>query len=303
MDDSALETEREELLTQHRKEKKELQSKIQSMKKMKVDKKKKKEIQESIAKLEAEIDTRHAEELKRFTISEPLGTSTNSGTEPAAVEEVNGLDNKPDHQEEPRSSKAQRRREKKEQDDRERQARIKEEEAVVLKNSPRIIENNRINETLRQRNMISFAVPADGDCLYNAINHQLSLLGIGEYSVSDLRNLAAEYIESNKETMICYMSHPDTGDMLDSAGFTKYCQQLRSTKVWGGEIEIKALSSSLKCPIEIIQANGPSTVHGQLEDASRKLILTYHRHMYRLGEHYNSTKPVPVVEEKHDESE
>uniref|UniRef100_A0A2M3ZDH5 Putative otu ovarian tumor-like cysteine protease n=1 Tax=Anopheles braziliensis TaxID=58242 RepID=A0A2M3ZDH5_9DIPT len=295
MSDTVPESEREEMLAQHRKEKKELQSKIQSMKKMKVDKKKKKEIQDQIASMEAEMEERHAEELKRLTISS-AETPEESG---AAVEvEENGSEPQPGQQEEQRLSKAQRRREKKEQEDRERAARIKEEEAVLQKSSPRVIENNRINEILRKREMISFAVPADGDCLYNAINHQLELHGIGSYSVADLRNLAADYIEENKDNLICYMSHPDTGDMLDSAGFDKYCHQVRSTKAWGGEIEIKALSSSLKCPIEIVQATGPSTIHGQNEDNAKKLILTYHRHMYRLGEHYNSTKPVPPPTEE-----
>ncbi|XP_049548599.1 deubiquitinase OTUD6B [Anopheles darlingi] len=294
MSDPVPESEREEMLAQHRKEKKELQSKIQAMKKMKVDKKKKKEIQDQIASMETEMEERHAEELKRLTISESTESPEENG---AAVEvEENGLEPQTGHQEELRLSKAQRRREKKEQEDRERAARIKEEEAVLQKSSPRVIENNRINEILRKRQMTSFAVPADGDCLYNAINHQLELHGIGSYSVADLRSLAADYIEENKDNLICYMSHPDTGDMLDSAGFDKYCHQVRSTKAWGGEIEIKALSSTLKCPIEIVQATGPATIHGQNEDNAKKLILTYHRHMYRLGEHYNSTKPVPPPE-------
>ncbi|XP_050101435.1 deubiquitinase OTUD6B [Anopheles aquasalis] len=295
MSDTVPESEREDMLAQHRKEKKELQSKIQSMKKMKVDKKKKKEIQDQIASMEAEMEERHAEELKRLTISSAESPEDNGA---AAEVAENGSQSQADQQDEQRLSKAQRRREKKEQEDRERAARIKEEEAVLQKSSPRVIENNRINEILRKREMISFAVPADGDCLYNAINHQLELHGIGSYSVADLRSLAADYIEENKDSLICYMSHPDTGDMLDSAGFDKYCHQVRSTKAWGGEIEIKALSSSLKCPIEIVQATGPSTIHGQNEDNAKKLILTYHRHMYRLGEHYNSTKPVPPPTEE-----
>uniref|UniRef100_A0A2M4BV66 Putative otu ovarian tumor-like cysteine protease n=1 Tax=Anopheles marajoara TaxID=58244 RepID=A0A2M4BV66_9DIPT len=301
MSDTVPESEREEMLAQHRKEKKDLQSKIQSMKKMKVDKKKKKEIQDQIASMEAEMEERHAEELKRLTIS-----SAESPEDNGAAVEVDDTGSEPQAgqpQEEQRLSKAQRRREKKEQEDRERAARIKEEEAVLHKSSPRVIENNRINEILRKREMTSFAVPADGDCLYNAINHQLELHGIGAYSVADLRNLAADYIEENKDSLICYMSHPDTGDILDSAGFDKYCHQVRSTKAWGGEIEIKALSSSLKCPIEIVQATGPSTIHGQNEDNAKKLILTYHRHMYRLGEHYNSTKPVPPPTEEDEDVE
>uniref|UniRef100_A0A182M366 ubiquitinyl hydrolase 1 n=1 Tax=Anopheles culicifacies TaxID=139723 RepID=A0A182M366_9DIPT len=290
MSDPLPETDREEVMARHRKEKKELQCKIQSMKKMKVDKKKKKEIQEEIANLEQEIEQRHAEELNRLNLSDAPEPSSN---QPDTNGETNEESNVDTEKEEPRLSKAQRRRDKKAQDNRERDAQIKEEQAQLQKTSPRILENNRINEILIKRNMLTHSVPADGDCLYNAINHQLTQLGIGSYSVPELRSMAADYIEANRDVMICYMSHPDTGDMLSPEEFDKYCHQVRATKAWGGEIEIKALSTSLRCPIEVIQAVGPATVHGEDESANRKLVLTYHRHMYRLGEHYNSTKPMP----------
>ncbi|XP_052895962.1 deubiquitinase OTUD6B [Anopheles moucheti] len=300
MSDPLPETDREEVMARHRKEKKELQCKIQSMKKLKVDKKKKKEIQEEIANLEQEIEQRHADELNRLNLSDAPEPSAN---QPDSNEEANEEPNDDNGKEEPRLSKAQRRRDKKAQDNRERDALIKEEQAQLLKSSPRILENNRINEILIKRSMLAHSVPADGDCLYNAINHQLSQLGIGSYSVPELRRMAADYIEANRDTMLCYMSHPDTGDMLSPEEFDKYCHQVRATKAWGGEIEIKALSTSLKCPIEVIQAVGPATVHGEDEGAHRKLVLTYHRHMYRLGEHYNSTKPMPPPKRDEDEDD
>uniref|UniRef100_A0A182U5C5 ubiquitinyl hydrolase 1 n=1 Tax=Anopheles melas TaxID=34690 RepID=A0A182U5C5_9DIPT len=294
------ETDREEVMARHRKEKKELQCKIQSMKKLKVDKKRKKEIQEEIANLEQEIEQRHAEELNRLNLTDaseqPAAQELPPSTPATNGEETNEESNteKP----ETRLSKAQRRRDKKAQDNREREEQIKQESALLQKSSPRVLEDNRINGLLLKRGMLSHAVPADGDCLYTAINHQLVQRGIGSYSVPELRRMTADYIEANRDTLICYMSHPDTGEMLSEPEFDKYCKQVRSTKAWGGEIEIKALASSLRCPIEVIQAEGPSTVHGEGESADRKLVLTYHRFMYRLGEHYNSTKPIPVQDGK-----
>ncbi|XP_053676233.1 deubiquitinase OTUD6B [Anopheles nili] len=288
MSDTLPETDPEEMMARHRKEKKDLQCKIQSMKKMKVDKKKKKEILDEIANLEVEIEHRHAEELNRLNLSDAADrpTSQDGNEEPHN-------DNDSNEKAEPRISKAQRRRDKKAQDNRERDAQIKQEEAILQKNSPRILENNQINAILKKRGFISHTVPADGDCLYNAISHQLTQLGIGSHTVKDLRNLAADYIDANRDSLICYMSHPDTGDVLNPEEYAKYCQQVRATKAWGGEIEIKALSTILKCPIEIIQAVGPPTMHGEDHTKDRKLVLTYHRHMYSLGEHYNSTRPLP----------
>jgi OTU domain-containing protein 6 len=52
----------------------------------------------------------------------------------------------------------------------------------------------------------------------------------------------------------------------------------------------------LKCCIEVIQATGPSILVGEEYQDERQAILTFHRHMYGLGEHYNSVKP--YVEEE-----
>lgn len=269
------------ILSRHRKERKELQAKIQTLKKSKVDKKKKKELHEEIVRLEAELDARQAEELNAFNslkISETAAlTATNSES-----------DIEPPKHQGSKLSKAQRRRDKKSQEDREREAQIKAEEKEN-RNSPRILEDKKLAEILSNRGLESYTVPADGDCLYNAVKHQLSRLGISDYDTTQLREMAADYIEDNKDNIICYMTNPDTGDILGEDEFRRYCHQVRNTKAWGGEIEVKALSSSLKCPIEIIQASGTSPIHGEDQDLSRKLILTYHRHMYRLGEHYNST--------------
>ncbi|XP_065092539.1 deubiquitinase OTUD6B [Ochlerotatus camptorhynchus] len=291
----------ETLLARHRKEKKDLQAKVQALKKAKVDKKKKKEQQDEIARLEADLEARHADELNKFNslkISETAGAvevlhENKAEADDAESEEV----------EQPKVSKAQRRREKKSQDDKKRQAQIKAEEALN-KNSPRILEDKKIAEILSKRGLVSFAVPADGDCLYNAVKHQLARIGVCEYETTDLRQMTADYIEDNKDSIIFYMTNPDTGDILNEDEFRKYCHQVRNTKSWGGEIEVKALSSSLKCPIEIIQASGTSPVHGEGEDPSRKLVLTYHRHMYRLGEHYNSTmEPAAAGDDEEDEED
>ena len=65
---------------------------------------------------------------------------------------------------------------------------------------------------------------------------------------------------------------------------------MASTPEWGGQVELLALSSVLKRPIEVIQAEGTPMVVGEQFTASR-LLLTYHRHAYGLGEHYNSVQP------------
>lgn len=55
--------------------------------------------------------------------------------------------------------------------------------------------------------------------------------------------------------------------------------------------QLRALSHVLKCKIEVIQATGPPVILGEEYKNNRHIILTYHRHMYGLGEHYNSVQP------------
>lgn len=142
-----------------------------------------------------------------------------------------------------------------------------------------------------------------GNCLYNAVSHQLQITGRLVEDVTTLRNKIADYIIANKESLICYMINPDTGNIYTDSEFEKYCSDLRNTSAWGGHIEIRALSHILKVPIEVIQAVGPVTVQGDGEFSEPNLVITYHRHMYSLGEHYNSTKPSQAAEsnDEHDD--
>ncbi|KAI5736195.1 hypothetical protein M8J76_013418 [Diaphorina citri] len=71
-DSDTPETPQEILLQRHRKEKKELQAKVQILKKSKGDKKKKKEVTEQIAQLESELNDRHTKELAELNATQVL---------------------------------------------------------------------------------------------------------------------------------------------------------------------------------------------------------------------------------------
>lgn len=67
MEEETVDTPEEQLAKQHRKEKKDLQAQIQSMKNAvpKNDKKRRKQLMEEIAKLEADLTQKHEEEVKQ----------------------------------------------------------------------------------------------------------------------------------------------------------------------------------------------------------------------------------------------
>lgn len=166
----------EDLLKRHKQEKKDLQSKIQSIKKSvpKGDKKKKKEITDEIAKLELELDEKHKNELdeNKFSI---LPTEENS------IEQTENNENETDEQESDnfnntRISRAQKRRNKKEFEAKEREKRIIEQ-SEKNREGPRVLETNAIKQVLRSMNLKLHNIPADGNCLYLAVNHQLQITG------------------------------------------------------------------------------------------------------------------------------
>lgn len=279
----------DEIQARHRKEKKELHAKITALKKSS-GKKNKKEVQSEIEKLEKELDLKHLEELKNLKINEG-----SSSTKPTLVAPESFINSTNDTEQPQRVSKAQKRREKKNEKERERQAEI-EKEAELGKDGPRNSENKKINEILQLRHLSIFPIAADGDCLYNSIIHQLRSTGRDSKTVAELRSLTAEYIRDHKVDLLPYITNHETDECLNDIEFEEYCDNIRNTKCWGGQIEIMAISNALKVPIEVLQAVGPPTVQTKGYEEP-KLVLTYHRHFVSLGEHYNSTQPQISEEE------
>uniref|UniRef100_A0A1B6EJC5 ubiquitinyl hydrolase 1 n=1 Tax=Cuerna arida TaxID=1464854 RepID=A0A1B6EJC5_9HEMI len=292
----------EEIIQKHRKERKELQAKIQALKKSatKGDKKKKKEVQEEIAKLESEMDQRHEEELAEFS------STTNNANITTVTDSLNNLTVQPEDDEVPgltqhRITKAQRRREKKATQLKQRELSITEQEVQNLQ-GVRNVEIQKIQEILKKRDLMVYEIPSDGNCLYCAVEHQLQTVkGPTAPSMADLRHITSDFLRENMDDFLPFLSHPDTGEILTESQFQEYCDQVADTPAWGGQVELRALSHALKCRIEVIQATGPPMVVGEEYPDSHQLTITYHRHMYGLGEHYNSVTQY-VAEETNDET-
>lgn len=276
-----MDNENEESVTlesKHRKEKKELQAQIQALKKTaKNDKTKKKELTAEIARLEAEMDLRHRQEID--------SASENKDENDVKESVLTSVDNELSKV---KISKAQKRREKKSQQEKERDEQIKQQELENL-HGPRNTELQAINAKLKEKGLQILLIPSDGDCLFKAIAHQFKSTRQKEFSVDSLRKRAANYIRQNKDDFMPFMTNPDTCEMLTSEEFDEYCSKIENSKVWGGQLEIRAMSKSLKCPISVIQATGPGSIDQGAEYDGPPLVITYHRHMYGLGEHYNST--------------
>jgi len=274
----------EAVLRRHRKEKRELQGKILAMKKAcgggKLDKKKKKELGDEILALERDLEARQQAEL---TILPPKTKKIPPTAIPATVlEEEDPEKTTPPGS--PKLSKARRRREKKEEEAKEKARRVAEETSHLFNSSLLKAEDEAFAALLKDLSLTLVDIPSDGNCLYAAISHQLSLTREG-VEASELRGRTAAYLRGHKEEFLPFMEEEASAS---EEGFEAYVRGILDPSVWGGHLELRILSQVLARPITILQAQGVPVVVGE-ESKKKGLTLTYHRHRYRLGEHYNST--------------
>lgn len=296
---------RTEMLARHQHEIKELQSKEIAMKKAaskgsKAEQKaKKKQVEEEIAKLDAKVKTRHAKELSS------LGYNT---------EDSNGIDNlvkaiagvsttSSGHSGKP--SKSVKWREKRAQQEAEREQRIHEEQSNTT--SDRTLENQQLQQKLQPFGLTLYEIKPDGHCLYRAVENQLSLHPLqSQYSYQQLREMAAEYMRNHAEDFLPFFSAESENDMESNQSlqerFEKYCREVESTAAWGGQLELGALAHSLRKHVIIVSGNYPNVEMGKEYKSENEgslssnpsIMVSYHKHAYGLGEHYNSVVPIDI---------
>uniref|UniRef100_A0A3Q2PHH5 ubiquitinyl hydrolase 1 n=1 Tax=Fundulus heteroclitus TaxID=8078 RepID=A0A3Q2PHH5_FUNHE len=255
------ETAEELLVKQHRKEKKDLQAKIQGMKNAvpKNDKKRRKQLTEEIAKLESDLSQKHDEELKQLNATDETMVTTShlADTDKKAAQE------------------------------KERESRIAEAEVQNLQGM-RHQEGLKLAQKLAQHQLQIKEISSDGHCMYRAIEDQLAQR-VKVMSVKELRSRTAEHMRNNTDDFLPFLTNPDTGDLFTADEFEKYCNDVEQTAAWGGQLELRALTRVLNLPIEVIQADSPTIRIGEEYDGEI-LTLVYMRHAYGLGEHYNSVE-------------
>ncbi|BFF96457.1 deubiquitinase OTUD6B [Drosophila madeirensis] len=293
----------EDVATRHRRERKELQAKLQAMKKNapKNNKTKRKEFLDEMSRLENELEQRQKVELQADNSKDVSELSKNehfAGVPTAACQPAKSKEDEEKRQEPgtQRVSKAQKRRDRKAREAREREEEIRVELQNAANDGPsiKLVELQQITAKLSGRQLALHSIASDGDCLYHAVLHQLNVNSLPGHSVQELRKETANYVRAQKDTFVSYMTHPKSGDLLNEEQFEQYCKDIDENHAWGGHIELKAMSSLLKVPIEVIQADGAPTLLGQEEFGGAPLVLCFHRHMYQLGAHYNSTVPVEI---------
>ncbi|ERE65131.1 OTU domain-containing protein 6A [Cricetulus griseus] len=271
------ESEFQQVIRRHYREKRELQANIEALKSSvpKNDQNRRQQLLDDAARLEAEMEQRHQQELKKF---EDLDTDLESVT--ANLTKMN-LENVP-----PRPSKSQKRHKRRVFVERQRQERMPAAQAEQLATHRRE-EEEKIAAILGAKNLEMKAIPADGHCMYRAIQDQL----VFSVTVESLRYRTAYYMRKHIDDFLPFFTEPEAGNFYTREDFLRYCDDIVYRASWGGQLELRAISHVLQTPIEVVQANSPIIVIG--EEYNRKpLTLVYLHYACDFGEHYNSVKPI-----------
>ncbi|OIW17413.1 hypothetical protein TanjilG_22525 [Lupinus angustifolius] len=306
--DEAVEKEqqtRDEILARHRKEisllqKKEVEMKKAAAKGSKAEQKaKKKQVEEEISQLSGKLKEEHSKELAALGYSSGNGNEKNNlDTLVKAIAGVS-VTSQPENT---KSSKAKQRRDKKAQQEAEREQRIQAEQSNIV--SDRMIENEKLEKKLKPLGLTVTEIKPDGHCLYRAVEDQLAILSGGRspYTYQELRKMVAAYMRNHSSDFLPFFLSENLieGDSDESPAqkFENYCKEVESTAVWGGQLELGALTHCLKKHIMIFSGSFPDVEMGKEYKSENgtgsynlSIMLSYHKHAFGLGEHYNSVVP------------
>ncbi|KAK7337404.1 hypothetical protein VNO77_17976 [Canavalia gladiata] len=295
----------DDVLSRHRKETSQLQKKEVEMKKAAArgskaeQKAKKKQVEEEVTQLSAKLKEKQAKELAALGYNS--GNRNEKSNLDNLVKAIAGVSvtSQPEHT---KVSKAKQRRDKRAQQEAEREQRIQAEQSDII--SDRMIEDEKLERKLKPLGLTVCEIKPDGHCLYRAVEDQLALVfgGRSPYTYQELREMVAAYMRKHTSDFLPFFLSENMieGDSDESLAqkFENYCKEVESTAIWGGQLELGALTHCLKKHIMIFSGSFPDVEMGKeyksgdgtgLSNSS--ITLSYHKHAFGLGEHYNSVVP------------
>uniref|UniRef100_A0A0G4FGL1 OTU domain-containing protein n=1 Tax=Chromera velia CCMP2878 TaxID=1169474 RepID=A0A0G4FGL1_9ALVE len=275
---------RGKVVQRHKKELKELKDRAKKETARIKNKKDKREAEEKFKAEEEDLLKKHEEELAAYQQETAETDQAGDAAGTLNMENLSLYGSQPQE-----ISKSQKKKNRKSEKEKQRREQIMKE----LGDDPSLgeLENADIDAQLAEKNLKIHEIAADGNCLYRAFGHQLSLSEGGKAeSFEEMRRLCAEFILKHKDEFLPYLDE----ESQTEEGLSEYCETIRSTTEWGGELEVRALSEALGRPVTIFSGKkNPEITYGEqfLKEGLAPLRLSYHRYLLSLGEHYNSVIP------------
>ncbi|KAK1073540.1 OTU protein [Friedmanniomyces endolithicus] len=291
----------EDAQARHRKEQRDLQSRV-TQKKKQASKKTRKGVNDECEQLEAVLREKHAAEIAALdgepdaatltdVLSEPLEDLTlkpaqDDVSEPTPPPQAPNDGLPAPQTKKPNKAKARLAKRALEQEEQARQAAEEAKSLPDLKSQERA----RMLEYMNERGLREKEIRADGHCLYAAVADQLEQLEIpigsapgveGVPAYRAVRAAAAEYIERHPDDFEAFLEEPLEG----------YLCKIRETGEWGGQLELMALAKAYGVEINVLQDFGRvEKIEAGAGETERAMWLGYYKHGFGLGEHYNSLR-------------
>lgn len=288
----------EEMNRRHKKEIRDIEGKTRAMLK-KAKKKELPKVEAEILKLQTDLKEKHLLEIESFNamskckVEEKERESENDTNNTSIQDSLNVTIDKEKEAIDRKKAKARRQREKIKE--KEKQSEI-EKEAIRANAGPSMREEelNALNEMLTEEGFQVNEIVSDGHCLYRSLAHQLLTTNTGDYEypvtlntaidVPYVRQITSSHLKNNGDEYAPFLALESS-----SEEYSNYCDDVSSMDkaIWGGQLEVRACSQALSRQIWIYDYQSPIIKIGE-EFGGIPLRLTYHRHYYALGEHYNS---------------
>lgn len=315
----------EELLAKHRKEQRDLQSKI-TQKKKSASKKTRKGVNDECATLEQELKVKQEAEVAALSHKSDGVTDTTIENEGEAIEEDDGLltsiagagqsnedlDSKtaslrisPSAIEAPDSDATTQRKPNRQKARLARRAADQEaaaaEAAKEAANLPdlKAKERAKMTDEFRKRGLQEKVVAANGHCMYLAVADQMRELGLDlqpgvERIVVGETGKVEDYKTVRRSAADYITGNPDDFAPFLEEPLEDYVHKIRDTGEWGGQLELMALAKTYNININVLQGEGRiEKIEGATASDDKEIWLAYYRHGFGLGEHYNSLRKAP----------
>lgn len=327
----------EEILSRHRKEMRDLQSRI-TQKKKGASKKTRKGVNDECAAMEEELKAKHEAELQAATghttdedVKNDFSDKEDSQSDlpvqdvgkmalsdcdiRAGVERMDLSDRDVDnhipiqnHTQQPRKRNRQKDRLARRAAEQDAIAAEAANEAASLPDLRKKEREGMIKE-FESRRLGEKAVAANGHCMFSAVADQLHTLGMSLEPGSTLGaqpELRRDDYKTVRNAAAMYISrNPGDFEPFLEEPLDSYVSKIRDTAEWGGQLELLALAKTYNITINVLQSEGRTEKISctQSTKDEPQAWLAYYRHGFGLGEHYNSLRranPDPQQQEASD---
>lgn len=92
--------------------------------------------------------------------------------------------------------------------------------------------------------------------LYNAVAHQLKVIGSTPLGFGDLRTKTAIYLRENMNDFLPFIANSESEDLLTPEEYEKYCDNVAKTSAWGGAVEVNNIYQGIKQKQKIFNLSG-----------------------------------------------